>query len=282
MGQVQKLRKNPTTSAGPAAEGDTPPSPARRDTIGSVEHAIALLRCLSEAGAPVGTNEVARRIGIHKSSVSRLAATLERAHIIQRNTESGRLSLGVGLLALAAPLLAGFELRESVRPVLERLAADTGETASFSVWDGAEAVSVEQVPGSNSVRAFSSPGHRNPGHATASGKILLAHAGEAAIADYCRIPLQRFTDTTLTDAARVAAELATCRQRNCAVNLGEFESDVGAVSAGAFDRLGHILGAVTVTVPMYRFGEERRPALTRMVVQCAADISARLAYAKIG
>ncbi len=253
-------------------------STSRRGTIGAVEHAIDLLRCLSEAGSALGTNDIARRIGIHKSSVSRLAATLEKARLIQRDADTGRLSLGMGLVTLAAPVLASFELRDVVRPALEKLAAQTGETASFSVWDGEEAVSIEQVAGSNSVKAFSLPGHRNPAHATAVGKILLAHMGEAKIEAYCGKPLRRFTDTTITTPAALKTELARCRVQRYAINLGEFESDVGAVSAAVLDGRAQVLGAMTATVPMYRFKSARRAELAEFVTRAAAELSAQLGF----
>lgn len=250
----------------------------RRGTIGAVEHAIDLLRCLSEAGSSLGTNDIARRIGIHKSSVSRLAGTLERARLIQRDAATGRLSLGMGLVTLAAPVLASFEVRDVVRPVLQCLAVETGETASFSVWDGQEAVSIEQAAGSNSIKAFSRPGHRNPAHATAVGKALLAQMGEARIEEYCAKPLHRFTDTTITAPAALKAELARCRAQRYALNLGEFESDVGAVSAVVYDAHGQPLGAMTATVPMYRFKAARRTELAAIVTRAAAELSAQLGF----
>jgi DNA-binding IclR family transcriptional regulator len=250
----------------------------RRATVGAVDHAIELLRCLSEAGTALGTNDLARRIGIHKSTVSRLAGTLEKARLIDRDAGTGRLSLGMGLVTLAAPVLASFELRDVVRPVLEKLAARTGETVSFGVWDGRQGVSIEQVPGSNSVRAFSQPGHRDPAHATAVGKILLAHQGEAAIESHCGKPLRKFTDTTITSPATLKAELARCRTLRYAINIGEFESDIGAVSAIVLDARAQPLGAITVTVPMYRFKSARRAELAATATRAAAELSRKLGF----
>jgi DNA-binding IclR family transcriptional regulator len=250
----------------------------RRGTIGAVQHAIDLLRCLSEAGTSLGTNDIARRIGIHKSSVSRLAGTLEKARLIQRDGETGRLSLGLGLVTLAAPVLASFEVRDLVRPILQKLAARIGETVSFSIWVGHEAVSIEQAPGSNSVRAFSRPGHRNPGHATAVGKVLLAHQGEGAIETYCGEPLRRFTDTTIISVPALKAELARCRAQGYAINTGEWEGDVGAVSAVVFDGRAQPLGAITATVPMYRFKLTRRAELAEIIKGAATDLSRELGF----
>ncbi len=252
---------------------ERPARAERRDTVGAVEHAIFLLRCLSGAGAPLGINEIARQLGLHKSSVSRLATTLERARLVQRDPSTGRVALGMGLVALAAPVLADFSMLRIVKPMMQRLAAELGETVSFSVWDGQEAVSIEQVPGPNPVAAFSPPGHRNPGHATAAGKVLLAHMGQEAIEAYCRAPLHRFTEATVTAPAVLAAELAKCRAQGLAVNTGEFERDVGAISAIVCDREGLPLGAVTATVPMYRFGRARRLELARVMVGFSAELA---------
>ena len=253
-------------------------SSGRRETIGAVEHAIDLLRCLSGANEALGVNDIARRIGLHKSSVSRLATTLEKARLVHRDAVTGRLSLGMGLVALAGPVLAGLGIRDLVRPLLVRLAEATGETVSFCIWDRADAVSIEQVAGSNSIRAYATPGHRDPGHATASGKVLLAHLGEKAIADYCSRPLHPFTGRTITDPTMLAAELARCRSRGHAINTGELESDVGAVSAVAFDGRSQVAGAVTATVPMYRFEPGRQAELAQSVGRCAAEISALLGH----
>ena len=260
---------------------DVTVSPPRRETIGAVEHAVALLRYLSEAGSAQGVTDIARHIGLHKSSVSRMGKTLEGLRLIQRDAATGRFSLGMGLVTLAAAALASFGVKDVVRPILLELAAWSSETVSFSVWDGNEAVSIEQAPGSNSVRAFSRPGHRNPGHATAAGKVLLAHMGEAAIEKYCVNPLHRFTDRTITDPRSLKAELALCRTQLYAINTGEFEHDVGAVSAIAFGRDRQVLGAVTVTVPLYRFVQTRRMELTQAVIRSAAELSGRFSNSGI-
>jgi DNA-binding IclR family transcriptional regulator len=258
--------------------GRTKASSAPRETLSAVRHAVDVLRCLSEVNSPIGVNEIARRIGLHKSTVSRLAGALEDERLLQRDASTGRFSLGIGLVALAAPVLAGFEVRDLARPLLELLARQTGETVSFNIWNGTEAVSIEQVPGSNSVRAFSRPGHRDPGHGTASGKILLAHLGQKAITVYCSRPLQRFTDRTITDPTVLISALELYRAQGFATNLGELESDVGAVAAVVFDRASNVVGAVSAAVPMYRFTPARRSELADSVRRCAAELSANLGY----
>lgn len=257
------------------AREDEKPS-SRGKTIGAVVHAIELLRCVSQAQAPLGVNEIARRIGVHKSTISRLVATLEREHLVERDSGTERITLGLGLAALASPVLVGLELKDVVRPHLRELARRSGETASFSVWEGTQAVSLEQAPGAGAVRTFSAPGRRDPGHSSAAGKMLLAHAGQDAIDAYCAKPLARFTERTITKPSRLRAELEAIRARGYAINTGETEIDIGAVSAAVCNGSGRIVGTVTVTVPVYRFGSERQAELAELVFGAAAKLGRML------
>lgn len=252
--------------------------PPRSGRVGAVQHATEVLRCISEASAPIGINDIARRIGLHKSSVSRIIATLADSAFVQRDPETGRISLGMGLVAVATPAIAKFNLRDVVRPLLATLAMEVDETVSFSIWDRCEAVSIEQVPGANAVQAFSEPGHRNPGHATAAGKILLAHMGEAIIADYCSKPLRRYTSKTITQVDALKAELQLCRSQGFAINRGEFEIDVGGVSAIVLDRQSKVAGGISIIVPMYRFSATRRLELAKIVMRFAGKLSAEFGY----
>jgi DNA-binding IclR family transcriptional regulator len=268
------LDKAASTPGGPTA--------GRGSVVGAVQHAIEVMRVLSHADAPVGINEIARRVGLHKSSISRLISTLERERLVQRDAVTERISLGIGLVALAAPLLAKLEAKDVVRPLLEDLARRSGETVSYSVWDGSEAVTLDQALGVGAVRTYAAPGRRNPGHSTAAGKMLLSHQPADAVAAYCRRPLASFTIRTITDEAALQEELSAVRARGYALNEGEHESDVGAVSSAVHDRTGRVVGTVTATVPLYRFEQERRVRLVDMVVAAAAELSAKLGYAANG
>ena len=223
-------------------------------------------------------SEIARRVGLHKSSVSRLIATLAQDRLLERDPETRRIRLGVGLISLAAPLLVNVKVAEAARPYLAELARHSGETISFSIWDGAGAVSLEQALGGNAIAHYAPPGSRNPAHCTASGKLLLAFAPSGEIERTLARKLERFTPRTLCDRARLRAELGTIRSHGYALNAGEFAADVGAVAAAVRNVDGDVVGAITATVPMYRFDAARRNELTAMVKDTAAQFSTRLGY----
>ncbi|MBB3063758.1 MULTISPECIES: IclR family transcriptional regulator [Limibacillus] len=242
----------------------------------TVRHAIVVLRCFSVAESLLGVNEIARRTGLHKSSVSRLVATLEEAHLLERDTATKRLRLGDGLLTIAAPLFSKMGFLNAVRPVLEKLSQTTEETAYFNIWDGSEAVVVDQAVGPNAVTHFAPLGMRNPAHCTATGKVLLAFASESEVDAVLSVGLHKYTPSSVTDPVTLREQLADIRANGVALNIGELASDVGAIAAIVRKEHGAIAGAIAVSVPLYRFGRDRQEELRKMVLEAAKSLSQRL------
>jgi DNA-binding IclR family transcriptional regulator len=278
---VRKTEGERTTVRAAQRTSATPAGP-RAPTVIAVRHALDILRGFSAEAPQQGVSEIARRMGLHKSSVSRLVATLEQDHLLERDRETNRIRLGVGLISLAAPLLVNVKVAAAARPYLAELAQRSGETINFSIWDGAGAVSLEQALGGNAIAHYAPPGSRNPAHCTASGKLLLAYAPPGEIERTLARPLERFTPRTVCDAAKLRAEIATIRSRGYALNAGEFAPDVGAVAAVVRNVEGEVVGAITATVPTYRFEAARRAELTELVRDTAAGLSKRLGYVGAG
>lgn len=242
----------------------------------ALRHAISVLRCFSVEEPLLGVNEVARRVGLHKSSVSRIASTLEETRLVERDPITGRLRLGVGLITLAAPLLANLHTSDVMRPLLEDVARESGETVSLNMWDGLHAISIMQAVGASAVAHYAPPGMRNPAHCTAAGKALLAYAPDADWQAVLAHGLFRHTERTITTGGALRDEISKSRQRGYFINRGEFAVDVGAVAAIVRDVNGHVVAAVTATVPMYRFDKTRQGKLGAVIAAAARTLSARL------
>lgn len=106
---------------------------------------LAVLRCFSVDEPLLGVTELAARLDLHKSSVSRILSALEDEEVVEQDPHSKKYRLGLGLLAIAGPMLATLDIRRFALPVLAELSETTGETAALTVWSAAEAVVVEQV-----------------------------------------------------------------------------------------------------------------------------------------
>lgn len=245
----------------------------------AVRHAVDMLRCLASDTPLLGVTEIASIVGMHKSSVSRMVATLEDEDLVERDPTSKRIRLGPGLLSLVAPMLASVRVVETALPQLVELAQRCGETISVSVWDGAGAVNLEQVLGGKAVKHYAAPGSRNPAHASASGKLLLAFASADTVERVLRRDLRRFTPRTLCTRSGLLAEIATIRRQGYAVNEGELSLDVGGLAAPVRNDKGSVVAAITATVPMYRFATMKRRQLVELVRDAADRVSARCGYA---
>ena len=151
-------------------------SEARDETrIRSVDRAVAILDLLAREGWSAGA-EVARELGVHRSTALRLLATLDRHGLVERDARTSKYRLGRRLVQLASSVRGEVDLRQVARPVCEALARALGETVTLDVLDGDEIVPIEQATGSTSVVSVSWLGTRSPVHCTASGKVILAFA----------------------------------------------------------------------------------------------------------
>jgi DNA-binding IclR family transcriptional regulator len=271
------IGRAPGNNAGRRA---APKAAPRSPHVLSVRHAVEILRCVASDPPVAGVREIASVVGLHKSSVSRMIATLEEADLVERDAASRRIRLGPRLLGLVAPLLPAVRVVDTALPQLVELAQRCGETISISIWDGAGAVNLEQVLGGKAVKHYAARGSRNPAHATASGKLLLAFAPAETIDRVARRELRRFTPRTLCTRSALLTEIAAIRRQGHAVNEGEWSVDVGAVAAPVRNDKRVVVAAVTATVPMYRFAATNRRVLIEQVRDAADRVSARLGFVK--
>jgi DNA-binding IclR family transcriptional regulator len=247
--------------------------------VAALRHGLAVLGAFTVAEPVLGVSEIARRIGSSKSTVYRALVTLEDAGLVQQDAANGRYRLAAGVVALAGALLANLDVRDVARPYLQRLAERSRESVNMSVWNRVEAVNIEQVPGPALIKHMAPLGRRNPAHASATGKVLLAHAPPEDLEAVLALGLPRLTDRTITEPVRLLAELEEVRRRGYAVNNHELEPEMVAVAAPVRDYQGPVIAAVSISAPSYRIGPDQLASLAQMAVETASEISRRLGYA---
>jgi DNA-binding IclR family transcriptional regulator len=241
--------------------------PTTARPVSSLERAIAVLGALADSPSDLGTNEIARRVGLNASSVSRLLATLAGDELVRRMPDTGRYRLGPRLIELGNAALARVDQRELARPHLVALAEATGETATLSVPGEQNAITVDFVQSRASVRSVAELGRQSVLHATAVGKVVLAHGG--------RLPegaLTAYTQHTITDAEELAREVAQVRDRGWAEAMREREDALNAIAAPILDPTGALVAILGLQGPVGRF--DRRAM--RAAVDHLRDHAARL------
>jgi DNA-binding IclR family transcriptional regulator len=247
------------------------PQASSRRAVGSVARAVQLLEVLAASESGLGVNEVARRLGVNASTASRLLATLQEAGLVER-TDAGPYRLGLKLVALSDRVLAQLDVRQLARPLLARLVAETGETATLSLPGETETITVDFVPSGSSVVSMARVGRPSVPHATAVGKVMLAFAGGTAPAG----ELTAFTERTITDRAALERELAGVRERGWAEAVGEREPDLAALAAPAFGRGGELAAILGIQGPAPRLPATTRRALREPLLAAAAELSRAL------
>lgn len=247
--------------------------------VAAVHHAIALLKALPPDGRAIGVSELARRIGLHKSTVSRLVATLSRHDFVERQNGNGGVQLGMGLVAVVSPLFGRLDVSRIAKPILDTIAAETGETANLALWRGTEAVMADQTLGSRAVVHYAWPGKCVPAHTTAAGKAFLAHLPPDALDKILAGGLKHYTPFSITDPAELRRELETVRRRGFAVNDEENELESCGVASVVRDFRGEVCAVLTVAGPKHRFEPSQRDAIATVVLRSAGELSRRLGHA---
>lgn len=244
--------------------------------IESVENAARVLLMLRSRPA-VRVVDVARELGVARSTAHRMVTTLAHSGLLRRGEDGKAYSAGYALVELGIAVIGAADIRTEVTPFLRRLAAETGETAHFLMRDGDEVVFVAAVEGTHVIRAAARVGTRVPAHVTSAGKCLLAAAPREEVLRLYpeeRLP-QGGTDAAITTRAQLLSELDATAQKGWAVNRSESEPGLVAVSVSVRDDRGLPLGAISVSGPTERF--EQRIAQTVETMRSAiADLERAL------
>ncbi|WP_190813338.1 IclR family transcriptional regulator [Saccharopolyspora pogona] len=237
----------------------------------AVDRALSMLVLLAQRG-PAGVTELARELGVHKSTASRLMTALEKHRFVERIGPRGRYRLGFGIVRLAGATAAKLDIAGESRPICARLASELRGTVSLSVFEGGGATAVVQEPSTE--RNWI--GLRVPLHATASGKVLLASFGFEEIDDALKQPLRRFTAHTVTSRGALLADLNRVRDRGWAAASGEFEPDLHTVAVPVRGPGGRIAGALSVSADEAHLRPADFQGISRILAQAAEEILDRL------
>jgi len=244
-------------------------------SVQSIRRAFDVLGALGDG--PLGVTDVAERAGLPKSTAARLLTTLAGEGAVEQVPGDTSYRLGPRLITLAGGFSLNRSLAAIARPVLQEMAAASGEAAGLGVPDGDLVHYIDQVDTPNPVQVRDWTGARAPLHAVSSGQVLLAFRSGAAIDRLLDKPLESFTIRTLTDPARLRERLHDVRRQGFTWAIQEFDPGISSVAAPIADASGEVIAAVHLHGPSYRFPPaERTMELAQLVVTGAARIAAGL------
>src|SRR5258705_153274 len=251
---------------------------ARRMRLSSVANSIRLTKAFSENEYEMGISALARRLGLAKSTVDRLATTLVEYDILEQNRETGKYRLGLALFELGTLVRRKMDTNSGAQVQIHSLAEETGETVQLAILDHLSVLYIRIRESKQAVRMSSGLGSRAPAHCTSVGKALLAYQPPEVIQQVIDNGLKRYTEHTITEGAALIEELATVRQKGYAIDDEEIEVGLRCVAAPIRDHTGQVTAAISVAAPVQRMTKKNIQATIPSVVAAAEAISRRLGY----
>ncbi|MBN2910845.1 IclR family transcriptional regulator [Polycladomyces sp. WAk] len=247
--------------------------------LSSVKNALRILRSFSLEEPEKKVTDLAASLGLGKSTVSRLLATLASEGFVAKDPETQKYRLGLTILHLNTIVTSNLEINRESLPILQRLVNEIGETAHIAVMDGLDVVYLNRVECKHPVQILSHVGRRNPVHCTSSGKVILAHQEENLIEQVIEKGLEKYTVKTITDPDDFRDILKTVKEQGYAISIEELREGVASVAAPIRDYTGKVVYAISVIGPIHRMNPHNTTIINK-VKNAAKEISERLGYWK--
>lgn len=212
--------------------GGAPEPAVPQYPIESVDRTLTVLRLLARH-TELRLADVRSYLDVGQSTAHRLMAMLVYRGFAVQDQDTRTYRAGPALAEIGRSAVGGDDIVRTARPILEGLAATSGETAHLGTLAGTAVRYLDVVESTSALRVTGRVGRLTPAHATSLGKAMLATHDEARIrALYAGRELRAQTSQTLTDLDRLVVEVGRARSRGWARNRGEMESGVCSVGVG--------------------------------------------------
>lgn len=236
----------------------------------SVRSALELLDLFAD-GSELGVSQVARRLGIAKSTAHRLLSTLVAGRFVERSSATGRYRLGLHVYELGVHALDQSELRCAAVGVLEDLQERTGRTVHLGLPDGKDVIYLERLQAARTIPLMAGLHRRMPSHCSASGKAIAAFDDNSAEARRL-VGFPPMTPYSIAVPAQFDRTLEQVCQRGFAVNRDEARVGVSSVAVAVRDDTGRSVGAVSLVTTTDDLGRNLERHV-RLVASAARSIS---------
>jgi IclR family acetate operon transcriptional repressor len=239
-----------------------------RYSIRAVDRALDILDVLARSDAGTSLGDIARSIGLPKSSVFRYLATLERRGHVIRGTDDVFL-LGAGRSYMRPRDVA--RLCAVAGPRMQELCRRFDETINLGTLDGHRIIYLEVVESPKAMRFAATRGGSDPIHSSALGKIISASLSDEEVRGILAVEgMPALTARTITSPDGFLRELATVREQRFAVDEGENEEGGRCVAVALPYPFG---AAMSLSAPAARLPRENLPEVAATLQRAADDIA---------
>lgn len=236
-------------------------------SIQSVDNALDLLEALCEGEDEVRISQLSERLGMNKTSIFRLLATLENRGYVEKQEKSGKYKLGLSAYEMGQKLLSRMGLLRTAKPVIEKLARECNEALYLTVPRGNEILLLDMVDTTQQVKIISLLGKRYPITGPSAGRVILAHS--TAHLKAC----------TRDNLGALEAELPKIAEQGYCCDAGRFGEGIASLAVPLFKEQKSILGSLCMIGPEFRLTEEKiENDLLPRLKDAGIVISSKLGY----
>ncbi|MPZ11839.1 MAG: helix-turn-helix domain-containing protein [Kiloniellaceae bacterium] len=254
--------------------GDIVPSHDRQ-FVTALARGLEVLRAFRPGEANLSNQEIAERTALSKPTISRLTHTLVELGYLTHSASNGRYQLGPGVLALGYAMIAGLEVRERARPLMEQLAVTADATVAIGERDRLSVVYLDCCRGTQTVALSLNVGSRIPLGTTAMGRAIMAKLPEGEREYLLRALRERDPETYPKVESGLKQAISDLATYGFCTSFGDWRPDVNAIGVPvqSLNRervFGLICGGPSFTASAEYLVEQVGPRL----VQIARDLSA--------
>ena len=283
------MASRPTTSprsrvrATPRAAPEAAPDQHKNHDIYFVpglRRGLLVLEALASEGRPMSVGDIGKRIGLGRSSMFRLAYTLQHMGFVEEVPETKALRLGARVLNIGYAYLASQTLIEIARPELEALRDLTSVSSHLAILDRGEILYLSCVQTKSGFLSTMNVGTRLPAYATPMGWLLLGDRTAAELAQlFPARSFTRLTEQTPRNVVDLVARIAAAVGAGHAISHGAVEPGGSSIAAPVRDRDGRVVAAIDISAPDSAFDLTKFESRdVGEVIAAANRISTRLGY----
>lgn len=248
--------------------------------IKSINNAMNVLNLFTDEKPEWGISEISRQLNMSKAGVYGLVNTLSQKRFLEKNSDNHKYRLGLSVFQLGNVFLRQLKLEELARPILEKLAFDSGgETVHLCVLDGNEVVYIDRIETSKVVQVKSRMGGRCPAYCTGVGKAILAFLSKEELDAYlARYELDKYTPQTVTEKSAFIREMEITRKRGYSIDNSEHDPEVRCIGCPIFDHRGKVVASISIAGPYFRMRDKRLESFIPLIKAASIEISRKLGF----
>jgi DNA-binding IclR family transcriptional regulator len=256
---------------------------AKPNNYHSVQKALQILLAFVPHNNDMGTSEISARLGLHKSTVSRLLSVLTSYGFLQHDAKTKKFRLGISAAKISTAIKQslGEQLVGIAQPHLDDLRNEIGETVALEAWIRNGTIMAYRAEALRLRRVYLlRPGDRVDVHVSAGARVILAFLAPQTVDNVLKGPFERYTDNTIVDPSILKKQIRKARDEGFAISKGERNPDSNIIAVPIFDYEKRPVAAISLFTNTEELPKLLEAGIVAKLKETATLISAKLLYSE--